>query len=382
MAFKARNVDDLLKGYDLDNLSIGSVGSHSNLDVCLGAIDEEFGNFTIAKKGRASPYTGLFRERTQGKRTVGCVQNVYEVDDWKDMAKPECIDWMRERNGVGVLNRSLGVYMRNKKGTTENAYDLIKSIGTPFLGNVEIFQAEERDPRFRLKYNQDFLLEKAGIPVPRKIDSPEEIRDGEPVMVKAAMFGSARDFARDFPVAYNTQEYYDKLEEAVNRVSDDKKEMVREAFLGAPIVEYIPEKTGPINLNFFYSPTWDDLELLGTDTRTQFLNGEERTHIPISLRESLYQQVDEMGRALLETVPKYYPGGIGLCFAIQCMGAQKEEKLLAIDTCYSRPAGSPDIYNTPPSYYTHRKPVSYGRRIAMEVRDALEQDGTIKNIVS
>jgi 5-formaminoimidazole-4-carboxamide-1-(beta)-D-ribofuranosyl 5'-monophosphate synthetase len=369
-----------LDGYDLENLSIGSVGSHSDLDVGLGAIEEGFRNFTIAKEEREAPYTGSFKERKQGNRTVGCIQKYKIVDNWLDVASSEVADWVRNQNGIGILNRAWAVYMRDKKGTPENAYDAIKSINIPFLGNIEILQAEERDPRFRVEYNQDFLLEKAGIPTPRKIDSPEEIRDW--VMVKAAMFGSDRDFARDFRVVKDYEDYKVKVEEAVSRAPDNKKEMVREAFQNALIVEYIPETTGPINLNFFYSPTWDDLELLGTDSRTQFLNGEERTHYPISLRESLYQQADELGRAFLKTVKTYYPGGIGMCFAIQCMGDKEEEKLLAIDTCCSRPAGSPDVYNTPPSDYTHGMPVSYGRRIAMEVRDALEQNQTIDYLVS
>ena len=49
----------------------------------------------------------------------------------------------------------------------------------------------------------------------------------------------------------------------------------------------------------------------------QFGNGEEATHTPISLRESLLEQAIDMGYKLLETVAEYYPQGLVGPFAIQ-----------------------------------------------------------------
>ncbi|NOQ68206.1 DUF1246 domain-containing protein, partial [Patescibacteria group bacterium] len=56
-----RDINAILKGYDIDNLSHGTVGSHSALDVCSGAQEEGMPNFVLAKKGRHRTYTEMFR---------------------------------------------------------------------------------------------------------------------------------------------------------------------------------------------------------------------------------------------------------------------------------------------------------------------------------
>lgn len=374
----ARKIDELLEGsyslerYDLNNLSLGGVGSHSMLEIGEGTLAQRMRNFALAKKGREKPYTKTFRERRQGSRTVGCIQEVYVVDNWKEITTPEVVSWIRKRNGVVVPSRSWAVYLRDKDGT----YNSIIGMPVPYFGNIEVLQAEERVEPYRVEYNQDFLAEKAGLPVPETIDSPKKIK--KPVMVKASMFSKDRDFERNFIVVKNPQEYKAALKEAVSKAPYGKKKFVRKAFLSAPIQEFIPG--GLINLNFFYSPTWEDLEFLGTDTRTQFPNGEEYTHEMASLRESLYNQAVEMAEALIDTVKRYYPPK-GICgpFAIQCMG-DREERLRPVDQCY-RIAGSPDIRYSPPSIYTHRKPMSYGERSALELKDAKDQ-GTLYEVLS
>jgi len=110
----ARKIDSILYGYNESCLSLGFIGSHSALDGCSGARDEGIRNFVIAKIGRDRTYTEAFCERDQGDRTVGVVQDVYRVENWKDMTRSDVISWMRERNGVFVPSRSLAVYLRDK----------------------------------------------------------------------------------------------------------------------------------------------------------------------------------------------------------------------------------------------------------------------------
>ncbi len=368
-----RNLKTIMHGYDEKKLSIGSLGSHSALDVAEGASLRGVHNFVVALLGREMPYTIGFKKRLQGQRAVGCVDEVKVVGKWTDILTDRVIKWMRERNGVLIPNRSLAVYLRDEK---VGSYDRLLDANIPFYGNINLLQAEERTLPFKIEYDQDFLAEKAGLPVPERFFKPEQIN--KPVLVKAAQVGTQRNFERNFIVVNSAEEYFDSLQKFIDKVPKSQKAIAEKTFLSAPIQEYLG--TGSvINLNYFYSQIWDDLELLGTDTRTQFPSGEEATHIPISLRESLYQQALQMGYSLVSSVKKYYPQGLIGPFAIQCIG-DENERLRPIDLSFRIP-GSPDVSITPPALYTHGRSVSFGERIAMELQDAVEQ-GRLREVLS
>jgi 5-formaminoimidazole-4-carboxamide-1-(beta)-D-ribofuranosyl 5'-monophosphate synthetase len=367
-----------LEGYDINDLALGAfTASHSALDVCEGAQSEGLRNFAVAMEKREKTYTKAFRTRQQGTRRVGVVQNTYVVKNWNQVPSETVIKWIRKLSGVGVPNRSSTVYLRNK---IDGTYNSIMGMKIPmFGGNPHLLRAEERALPYKLPRNQDFLAEKANLPVPPRVDTPEEIN--RPFMIKASQFSHVRDFERGFVVVNSFEEYQAKLDQLLQSVPEEKKAYAEEVFRSAPIQEYVKGEL-LIDVNFFYSSTWEDLEPLGTDTRKQFGNFEEAIHIPISLRESLWEQAIEMAYVLLDTVKKYYPPGIVGPFAIQCMGDAKE-RLRPIDLCF-RIAGSPDIGITPSANYLHGngigKRVDFGRRIAMELKDAVEQ-GTLSKVL-
>lgn len=368
-----RNLDTLLAGYDTDNLALGTLGSHSALDVAEGAMRQGMQNFVVAKYGRHRPYETDFRQREQGVRIVGSVQNVRVINDWKAMAGSDTIEWMRSLSGIFVPNRSLAVYLRDKETHT---YEPIINMGVPFFGNIDLLEAEERSGKFAVEYNQDFLAEKAGLPIPERFESPKKIN--KKVLVKASHVAKNRDFERNFISVSSEGEYFDELEKLLGETPQEDRAKVEEDFLAAPIQEDLGR--GPVvNLNFFYSPTWDSLELLGTDTRSQFPNGEEMTHTPISLRESLLHQALDMGQQLVVTVREYYPKGIVGPFAIQCMG-DKEGRLRPIDLSLRIP-GSPDSTITPTAFYLYGRPMSFGERIAIELKDAVKT-GNLSAVLS
>lgn len=363
----------LLEGYNINKIALGGLASHSLLDVCEGADAESVPNFAIALKGRHRTYTEAFRVRYQGNRKVGIIQDVYIVDNWREMTGEKIIAWIRERNGIVIPSRSLGVYLRDKETGT---YDSIVGMNVPFFGNIKLLRVEERALPYKLDKNQDFLAGKANLPIPETFTTPEEIK--KPAFVKASQFSHKRDFERNFVVVSSTEEYYAKLEQVLSNTPEADRSSAEAAFRSSPIQEYIQGDL-LINLNFFYSRVWNDLEFLGSDTRKQFGNGEEAIHIPISLRESLVEQAINMAYDLLEIVARYYHPGIIGPFAIQCMGDAKE-RLRPIDLCFRIP-GSPDTGATPYTLYLHGKRVDFGRRIAMELKDAVEQ-GTLDKILS
>src|SRR2546421_652962 len=46
----------VLEGYDPSKIRIATIGSHSALDVCDGAIEEGFRTLVFCEKGREAPY--------------------------------------------------------------------------------------------------------------------------------------------------------------------------------------------------------------------------------------------------------------------------------------------------------------------------------------
>ena len=54
-------VENLIDTYDLDNITIGVIGSHSALEIMDGAKDEGFKTICICQKGRELPYQKFSR---------------------------------------------------------------------------------------------------------------------------------------------------------------------------------------------------------------------------------------------------------------------------------------------------------------------------------
>ena len=151
-----------------------------------------------------------------------------------------------------------------------------------------------------------------------------------------------------------------------------------------------------VNFNFFYSPLTKELELLGTDIRRQTnvdgllrLTAPEQVevlkhdkikyietgHVAVTVKESLLEKAYEAAEAFVKATQQHYPPGILGPFALQgaiSAGPPKEE-LVVFDVSLRIP-GSPGTRYTPYMNYLYGKDVSVGRRIAMEIKSAVEQN--------
>ncbi|HSB47833.1 MAG TPA: DUF1297 domain-containing protein [Candidatus Bilamarchaeum sp.] len=352
--------------------TISTLGSHSALDVCEGAKMEGYGTLVVAQKGREKTYLGPYKSRVREtggrKREVGVVDELLLLGSFKDMTKKENLDFLKKRNSIFVPNRSFAVYV---------GYDSIeKSFPVPVFGNKFLLRAEERDaPK-----NQYHLMDKAGIRSPRKFPSPEKIDRLAIVKVSEAK----RTYERAFFLARSYEEYRERSEEMVK-----SGKITRESLAKATIEEYIVG--AHFNLNFFYSPVHGELELLGLDTRRQTnIDGYLRMpadaqlellklqqpstievgHIACTLRESLLEQVFELGERFVHAVESEYKDGLIGPFALQgAIVEEGKEEFVCFDVSMRMP-GSPGTRFTPYSGYLHRESVSFGRRIAMEIKDA------------
>jgi 5-formaminoimidazole-4-carboxamide-1-(beta)-D-ribofuranosyl 5'-monophosphate synthetase len=365
----ASEIAEVLKSYDKSKIRIGSLGGHSALDVCRGAKAEGFETVVVAQRGREQTYTRHFK--TRGDR--GCVDHVVLVDSFADIVKPEVQEELRKLNVIFVHSRYFWVYCDYNQ--IENDFRV------PILGNRILVRKEERDE----PQNQYFLLEQAGIKIPKQFDRPEDI--DRTVIIKAAE--AERSYERAFFLASSFEEYKQRLEELSAAGVVDKtaasKAVIEEFALGPQL-----------NLNFFYSPLTQEVELLGTDTRHQTnIDGLlrltapeqievlkhirpqyiENGHQTVTIKESLVEKAYEAGEQFVAAVAKHYaPGMIGP-FALQgavTAGPPKEE-LVVFDVSMRVP-GSPGTMFTPYSGYLHGENMSIGRRIAREVKLALAEN--------
>ncbi|MBN1169561.1 DUF1297 domain-containing protein [Candidatus Micrarchaeota archaeon] len=356
-------------------MKISTLGSHSALDVSEGAKNEGYRTVVVAQRGREKTYLGTYKTRKRGDAEVGVVDEVILVDKFSQI-----IERQRELEGsIFVPNRSFAVYV---------GYERIeRDFRIPVFGNKYLLRAEERDaPK-----NQYYLMEKAGIRSPRKFRTPEDIDKLAIVKVNEAQ----RSYERAFFLAGN----YDEYRETGERMIASGK-IKREDLEKAAIEEYIVG--AHFNFNFFYSPVHEELELLGIDTRRQTnIDGYLRMpadeqlellkkqkpstievgHIACTLRESLLEQVFELGEKFVHACQKEYKDGIIGPFALQgAMLEEGKEEFACFDISMRMP-GSPGTRFTPYSGYLHRKSISFGRRIAIEVKEA-ERKNAIDRITT
>ena len=349
--------------------TISTLGSHSALDVSEGAKKEGLKTLVVAQRGREKTYLGPYktRKRANGKE-AGVVDELLLLGKFSEIVLEKNLKFMKERNCIFVPNRSFSVYV---------GYDAIeKQFDIPVFGNKYLLRAEERD----VPKNQYYLMEKSGVRTPKQFNSPKDIDKLSIVKVSEAK----RSYERAFFLARNYEEYVERSEALVKNGKTTEEQLKK-----ATIEEYIVGSQ--FNLNFFYSPVNEELELLGVDTRRQTnIDGYLRMpadvqldllkmqqpstievgHIACTLRESLLEQAFEIGEKFIQGVQKEYKDGIIGPFALQGAFIEDDgEKFVCFDVSMRMP-GSPGTRFTPYSEYLFRESVSFGRRIAMEVKDA------------
>jgi 5-formaminoimidazole-4-carboxamide-1-(beta)-D-ribofuranosyl 5'-monophosphate synthetase len=121
------------------------------------------------------------------------------------------------------------------------------------------------------------------------------------------------------------------------------------------------------NLNDFVSyPARQQLEI---DVELQNI---EIGHMGATIRESMLEEVFEIGETFAKTVKKEYPPGPIGPFALQSV-VTVDLDIVVFDVSPRMP-GSPILTTTSPySKYYHGETIGTGRRIAMEIKDGIKQ---------
>lgn len=331
-------IDEIISSYK-GLPSIATICSHSSLQIFHGA-------------------------KNEGLKTIGiCLQGNEKIYDAFPYAKPDEFIFVNSyldipvselvvRNAIIVPHGSFVEYLGEK----------VDNIAIPILGNrASLMWERSREKMFD-------WMHKAGLKTPKVFLNPKNI--DRPAIVK---FPGAKG-GRGYVVVNSWEEYRQKI--------GDKKTMVQEFLIGVrayPHYFYSPFE------NKGYSASKGRVELLGIDKRIESnadeigraLHAGAHTTMsftvvgnePMVLRESLLLEYFEIGKKVIEAAEKLF-GGIPGPFCVETIITDNLE-IYTFEISARIVAGT-NIFSdsSPYSIFMNDKPLSMGRRIAMEIKNA------------
>lgn len=332
------------------NYTIATLGSHSALQILKGAKDEGFRTIAICEKGREKPY-----------KSFKVADEIIMVDKFSELPKIE--KELNERNAILIPH---GTY------TGVLSQEAIEKLKVSYFGNRKILKWEYD------RTMQREWLKKAGLKLPRIFKKPEEIEGPSIVKFYGAHGG------KGFFLAKSAKEFYEKM-----KGKKGKPYMIQEYIVGAPIYAH-----------YFYSPITDELEIMSFDKRyesnvdsigriaakDQLDMGLDTSYnitgnVPVVVRESLLPEIFEMGEAVVRVSKKIEKHGIIGPFSLE-MVITPELEFYVFEISARIVAGTNFYINANP--YTDLRydvPMSTGRRIAREIKTAIEKNQLDKVLV-
>ena len=130
-------------------VTIATLGSHCSLQVLKGAKDEGLRTLLVCERRRL----GLYRR-------FGFIDEIIEVDSFKEVAGEKCRKRLKQTNSVLVPHGTL---------ISQMSSDEIEKIETPVFGNKWILRWEA-DREMKEK-----LMNEAGLRTPRPVKSKDDI---------------------------------------------------------------------------------------------------------------------------------------------------------------------------------------------------------------
>jgi 5-formaminoimidazole-4-carboxamide-1-(beta)-D-ribofuranosyl 5'-monophosphate synthetase len=355
------------------------LASHSALDTCDGAVSEGLRTVAVCQKGRDKTFANYFRTQrdSSGKVVRGVVDETVMVEKFKDAVLPNIQNSLTENNVLFVPNRSFVSYCG-----IDAVEDKFK---VPIVGSRNLLRSEERgDER-----DYYWILEKADLPFPKKVENPEDI-DGLTII---KVHHKVKKLERGFFTVKDYDQFVEKSTELIKQ-GVIEKDFLKEARMEQYII-------GPVfNLDFFRSPLeekGEQLELLGVDWRFETsldgycrLPGKQQVeleddgimpeytvcgHNSATLRESLLDNAFDMAEKYIAAAKKYYDPGIIGPFCLQTC-VDKDLNFYIYDVA-PRIGGGTNVHMSVGHPYGNalwRKEMSTGRRLSMEIRKAIEQE--------
>lgn len=320
--------------------AIATLGSHSALQILKGAHDEGFSTLAIVNRDTESLY-----------RSFGFVDEVIVLARYADF--PSIVGELQARKVIIVPHGSFVAYL---------SLEDHKRMTIPYFGNKAVLDWEaSRDL-------QREWLSRAGLSLPRQFRSGAEI--DRPVIVKlyGAAGGKGYMFIRD---AADFEARATRLKEAY---------IIQEYIIGVPLY-----------IHYFYSPLDGRLEILSMDRRYETnvdslgripAAAQEGMNVdpsyvvvgnqPVSLRESMLARAYHMGENVVRVSQEICgPKGLFGAFCIETI-ITPDMQFYVMEISARIVAGTNlFIDGSPYSYLYYSEPMSTGRRIARELKNAL-----------
>ena len=335
-----QKIDEILAGYK-GNFRIATICSHSSLQVFKGAREEGVDTIGICLRENRKLYESF---------PLAKPDEFLMVDDYKDIPAHDLV----ARNAIVVPHGSFVEYTGEK-------YDSLK---VPIYGNRQSVAWERsRDKMFE-------WMRKSRIRTPRVL-RPEEIAG--PSLVK-------------FPGAKGGQGYLIVSTQAEFRQRvGNRKCMIQEFLIG--VRAYPHFFFSPFGKNG-YSTKHGKIELLGVDKRVESSADEIARAVsagltpkmsftvignePMVLRESLLTEYMEIGKRVSDQSFELF-GGLFGPFCIETIITEDLE-IYAFEISARIVAGT-NIYpsGSPYSEFYYKEPMSTGRRIARELKEAVKK---------
>ena len=327
------------------DFTIATIGSHTALQILKGARDEGMRNLVICKRGSEKPY-----------QSFGVADEILTVNDWSDWNEG-LEEELIKRNAIVIPHGSFIAYMGHER---------VKEMRAMYYGTKEILQWES-DRTMERQW-----LEEAQLKLPRVFEKPEDI--DKPVIVK--FHGAGGGFG--YFVVKTAEQFY----EVKNRKYPEQNDFViQEYILGVPLY-----------IHYFYSPITKELEIMSFDKRYESnadsigrikaadqLTANIHTsytivgNIPVVVRESLLPQFFTMGERVVEVSRKLCGKGLFGPFCLETIVTRKLEVFVFEISARIVAGTNPFIEGSPYTALKYKDPMSTGRRLARDIRQAIEQ---------
>ena len=332
--------------------SISTLGSHCALQVLKGAKDEGFKTILVCENKRKNLY-----------QRFKFIDELVLVNNFTEISVQSILDVLQKNESILIPHGTLISNMNSKQ---------IESIKVPFFGNRWILRWEA-DRNLKEK-----LMKESKLETPKTVNSPDEINKLAIVKLHGAAGG------KGYFLAWDKKSFTERAEKLQKQglIKGEDDLYIQEYVFGVPVY-----------LQYFYSSLTNELELLGIDRRYesdvdsigrvpskhQQEVGVEPSYnvignIPLVLRESLLEEVYNMGERFVEASKRLVKPGMFGPFCIEGV-YDKDGKFTAFEFSARIVAGT-NLYveGSPYSAFLYDEPMSMGRRIAREIKVAYEKN--------
>jgi 5-formaminoimidazole-4-carboxamide-1-(beta)-D-ribofuranosyl 5'-monophosphate synthetase len=336
---------------NLDNPQyIMTLGSHCSLQVLKGAKDEGFQTLLLCEEKRVSLY-----------KRFKFIDKLVVLNNFKDMLEHEF--------QKGLIDMYNPILIPHGTLVSSIPVDSLEKVKIPIFGNKWILRWEAD------RLLKQRLMDESLLSTPKQVLSKNDI-DGLCIVKLHGAAGGKGYFLVTDKKSFEAQSQ--KLVES--NVIDSEEDLFIQKYANGV----------PVYLQFFYSPIENELELLGVDRRYETdIDGIGRIpakyqlssdlvpsytvvgNSPIVLRESLLPEVYSIGERFVSAANRLVPPGMPGPFCIE--GVYDSNASFTAFEFSARIVAGTNLYvsGSPYSDLLYDNSVSMGRRIAMEIKKAI-----------